>query len=161
MTFRFFWLKASIIAMTSLLLAGSAWASGAYGPRITVGNVYQQTSSLTSLDGAHAANCSNTDTCYVLFQQAPGQKKLIVEHVACDATVNPTVSVVRALLMSKTVVHSAALLPVQMMTSTITEISQSVLFPLVANERAVVYLGYSGVASVVSPSCTVSGHLLP
>jgi hypothetical protein len=48
-----------------------------------------------------------------------------------------------------------------MMTSTITEISQSVLFPLVANERAVVYLGYSGVASVVFPSCTVSGHLLP
>jgi hypothetical protein len=75
------------LAGFALVILSASLAEAIYGPRTTIGANYQQTSNTRSADGINAGNCSGS-TCAVLFQPAPQQKALIVQHVSCHLIVS-------------------------------------------------------------------------
>jgi hypothetical protein len=70
-------------AASALVTLSASLADATYGPRTKIGNNYQQTSSTMSEDGFNEVECNSVSVCYVLFQVAPAQKPLIVQHVSC------------------------------------------------------------------------------
>lgn len=76
--------RASLAGFTLVVLPASL-AQATYGPRTTIGSSYQQTSDTLSVNGVdQGSSCNGISTvCYVLFQQAPQQRPLIVQHVSC------------------------------------------------------------------------------
>ena len=83
--------KAATLARTclaglALVVLSASLANAIYGPRTTIGKNYQQWSSTESNDGVNSGNCNST-FCYLVFQAIPQQQPLIVQHVACRATV--------------------------------------------------------------------------
>jgi hypothetical protein len=73
---------ACLAAFAVSILSGPL-AQAEYGPRTVFESNYQQTSNTTSNNGRTEAACNSANSCYVLFQRAPGQKKLIIRHVSC------------------------------------------------------------------------------
>ena len=76
-----------------LMTLSVSLAQAEYGPRTTVGNNYQQSSSTLSPNGLNQGNC-NGFNCYVLFQRAPQEQSLIIQHVSCAIIVEGTVALV-------------------------------------------------------------------
>lgn len=77
--------RASLAGLALVILSASSLAAAEYGPRIILGNNYQQSSSVTSKGGStlDPGPCTNTVNCYVLFQTIPQNRPLIVKHVGC------------------------------------------------------------------------------
>lgn len=73
---------AGLAGLALVILSGSL-AETAYGPKTTIGANYQQTSDTTSVNQINQAACVAAFNCYFLFQTAPQQKPLIVQHVSC------------------------------------------------------------------------------
>jgi len=78
----------SCLAGFVFILVSASLAEAVYGPRTSIGTSYQQTSTTQSLDGINEGNCIASSTCSVLFQRAPQQKGLIVQHVSCSVSVS-------------------------------------------------------------------------
>ena len=84
--------KAATLARTclagfALVVLSASLAQAQYGPRTKIGKNYQQWSETTSTNGINPSFCNGNTTCYVLFQRTPQGQQLIVQHVACRATV--------------------------------------------------------------------------
>jgi hypothetical protein len=71
------------LAGFALVILSASLAEAEYGPRTTIGVNYQQTSTTTSTDGINEGSCNGSSSCAILFQRAPEQKRLIVQHVSC------------------------------------------------------------------------------
>jgi hypothetical protein len=76
------------LAGFALVILSASFAAALYGPRTTIGTNYQQWSNTTSKNGVDQGFCGSTQVCLVLFQRAPQQKALIIEHVSCLVHVN-------------------------------------------------------------------------
>jgi hypothetical protein len=72
----------------ALAILSASLAQADYGPRTTIGNSYQQTSTTPSANGINEGSCSGLSDCHILFQAAPQQKRLIVQHMACLVVVS-------------------------------------------------------------------------
>jgi hypothetical protein len=160
MNSRLFWLRASFLAAASVCAtAAAALNAGAYGPRITVGDVYQQTSAKATYNGLAGDGCETTATCYVMFQ-APARKAVIIDHVACRIFQIGAADIHFVQLMSKASAgdHAVALTPTRMEAGYVT-VSQPVLFPIERTERPMVLMTFSTSIGVL-PECTISGHVV-
>jgi hypothetical protein len=73
------------LAGFALVILSASLAAADYGPRIILGNNYQQWSDVTSKGGStlDPGPCTNTINCYVLFQPIPQNRPLIVQNVGC------------------------------------------------------------------------------
>jgi len=71
------------LAGFGLVILSASLADAGYGPRTIVGEHYQQTSTTTSSNGINEGSCTSRHDCYILFQPAPQQKALTVQHVSC------------------------------------------------------------------------------
>ena len=76
-------LARSCCAGLALVILSASLAETSYGPKTTIGANYQQTSDTASKNEISQAACDATFHCYLLFQPAPQQKPLIVQHVSC------------------------------------------------------------------------------
>jgi hypothetical protein len=157
--------RAGICIVTFAFVVSSVSVTAAlYGPRVTVGEYYQQTSSTTSRDGINEAPCDNNNpggSCDFMFQVAPDQKSIIVEHVSCSVFSSPDVrsAILHSRKSNSTLpFRYSVLTPVR--TSVIgTVVSGTVLHPLAAGERALVQVDF-GSTTNVSGFCTISGRVM-
>ena len=78
--------RAGLAALTLVILSASL-ASAEFGPRITIGNNYQQWSN-TQSNTPFSSDCDFQTFCLVMFEPIPQQRPLIVQHVACRVNVS-------------------------------------------------------------------------
>ena len=82
------WVCHAGLAGCVLVTLSASLAEAEYGPRTTVGANYQQTSTTRSTDGINDTGCSGIGVCRILFQQAPAQQRLIIQHVSCRVPIS-------------------------------------------------------------------------
>jgi hypothetical protein len=158
--------KAATLARTclaglALVVLSASLANAIYGPRTTIGNNYQQTSSTTSPDGTNAGNCNGVATCYVLFQVTPAQKPLIVQHVSCRASISAgglLYGYLRSRNGQTVPLRRTHLLPVNT-TGTWWVVNSPVMHLLESGERPVVFFQNSATANWGNMDCNISGQL--
>jgi hypothetical protein len=149
------------LAGLALAILSASLAGAAFGPRTTIGKSYQQTSNTTSLNGINPGSCGSNQSCYVLFQLAPSQQPLIVQHIAC--ALSPAFGgLLHGTLMTRTgqtlVLTQTPLLPVR--TSNNSQIINSpVMHLLKPGERAVIRFVNSVTTTWGLPHCSLSGRL--
>jgi len=145
-----------------LVTLSVSFAQAEYGPRTTIGNNYQQTSDTVSENGVNqSTHCTNTQFCFVLFQTAPQQKPLIVQHVSCHLSVSPGV-VRTARLVTRSgqdfVGRLSYLVPVHT-EGAFWVINNPVMHLLKSGERAVIRLSSSVATDWGANDCNISGKL--
>jgi hypothetical protein len=144
-----------------LVILSASLAEATYGPRTTIGANYQQTSNTRSADGIIEGNCFGVDSCWVLFQPAPQQKALIVQHVSCHLVVSAGELQVGTLLNRKgqlLPLRSMDLLPVP---TTVARwvVNSPVMHLVKSGERPVVSFLNSTNANWSVLECSISGRL--
>jgi hypothetical protein len=148
------------LAASALVFLSASLAQAEYGPRTTIGANYQQTSNTQSLDGTNAGSCNGNGTCLVLFQVAPAQKPLIVQHVSCRVSVSAGGLVLGYLGTRKGQTFAfkrTQLLPVNTAGSH-SVINNPVMHLFETGERPFVYLDNSAAANW-GVECNISGQL--
>jgi hypothetical protein len=145
-----------------LVILSASLAGAAYGPRTTIGANYQQTSNTTSTDGFSEGTCIiGAGSCFILFQGAPQQKALIVQHVSCRVSVTAGGLLYASLLTRQgqnLLLKSTTLLPVHT-TGTLWVVNSPVMHLLNVGERPVVFLFNSMATGWSLMECNISGQL--
>ena len=145
----------------ALVVLSASLAEAEYGPRTKIGNNYQQTSTTTSLNGTdQGISCDGFATCYVWFQQAPQQRPLIVQHVACVLAPNAgdlRYARLRSRKGQTLLLREIPLVPVP--TSGVSVMNSPVMHLLKPGERAVIQFFNSVAANWGTPHCNISGQL--
>ena len=150
------------LAGSALVILSASLAQAEYGPRTTIGANYQQTSTTTSINGIAEGSCNGNSFCYILFQAAPAQKPLIVQHVACGAFVSAgglNAATLRTRKGQTFPLKRTNLAPVNF-TSTWWAVNTPVMHLLESGERAFVVLSNSGIATWTFVECNISGKLI-
>jgi hypothetical protein len=144
----------------ALVILPASLAEATYGPRTTIGTNYQQTSTTTSANGSNPASCNGFSNCFILFQPAPAQRALIVQHVSCRVSVDAGNMSFGLLWIRKgpdLPLKRIPLLPVP--TAGATWIVNSPVMHLIeSGERPLVFLAGTA-AAAWSAECTISGQL--
>jgi hypothetical protein len=154
-------------SVAALLLVGlsASLVAAAYGPRTTIGSLYQQTSDTLSTNGVtETGNCLAVAACYVLFQAAPNKQKLVVHHVSCYWHLTAG-NLFRVMLHSRTPqgglpFRNSVIVPVNT-AATEFSASGSVLHMLGTNEIPVILLQADANANFTLGHCTIAGELFP
>jgi hypothetical protein len=153
------------LAGFALVTLPHSLAEAEYGPRTVFGANYEQTSNTLSLNGTNEASCNSYGSCMVLFQRAPGQKRLIVQHVSCDVTTSANLAIRRVALWSKgqTLLRRYAYLtPIRtgsISTKTFWNVNSPVMHLIESGERPLVFFD-TGFGSDWVAECTIAGKLL-
>jgi hypothetical protein len=145
---------------SALVILSASLAQAEYGPRTTIGANYQQTSTTTSINGIAEGSCNGNGHCFILFQAAPAQKPLIVQHVSCTAIVSAGGLRSASLRTRKGQTFPTKrthLLPVNI-GSTFWAVNSPVMHLLETGERPVVLVSNSAGANW-SLQCNISGVL--
>jgi hypothetical protein len=164
MTSRHAFLKRLSAAAGSLLLATTS-APAVYGPRLIIGDVYQQSSNTTSTNSIDPAACETRVNCYVLFQPVPNRQQVVIEHVSCWILTSDTASasISSVYLWSRNGTepqfHQSYVVPVKTGVNNFVA-SGTVLHPLDVNERPFIAIWNEGGATM-DPRCTISGRIVP
>lgn len=149
------------LAGCALVVLSASFAGAEYGPRTTIGKNYQQTSDTTSVDGIASGNCSDSLSCYVLFQRAPQQKALIVQYVSCIVTASTGEIRIGILVTRKGQtfpLRHTNLAPVRTTGGT-WAVNSPVMHLLKSGERAVVRF-INSTAATWGATCNISGKLV-
>jgi hypothetical protein len=144
-----------------LIILATSLAGAEYGPRTTIGKSYQQYSNTTSTNGINPGTCGGSSFCYVMFQVAPQQQTLTIQHVACLVGVTPGgLNHVRlGTRKGQTFLQRyTPLVPVHT-TGTWWAVNGPVMHLIKSGERPYVIIGNSQNATNWLPSCSISGTL--
>jgi len=153
------------VAFATALVAAAPAVANEFGPRVAVGGVYHQTSDVTSTDGAHqnGGHCTNVHGCFVLFQRAPNNQEVIIEHVSCRLAASaPNLTGVFLLsrLNGNFVFEQSTLIPVKVTaSSSLWNVSGNVLHPLHADEIPLVQID-GDTSGNIAGVCSISGHVV-
>jgi hypothetical protein len=144
-----------------ILSASLANAQFGYGPKTTIGSNYQQTSTSPSNNGFNLSSCSPASLCYILFQQAPQQKPLIVRHVSCRVSINPGELREGYLTSTKegAFVNRRTYLSPVFLSGPTWMVNNPAMHLIKPGERPVVLFVSSDAASAWGAECNVSGTL--
>ena len=144
----------------ALVILPASLAEATFGPRTVIGANYQQTSTTLSGNGSTAGNCNGFSNCFVLFQPAPGQKALIVQHVSCRVSVDAGAMSFGLLWIRKgqdLPFKRVPLLPVPSAGATWI-VNSPVMHLIEPGERPLVFLAGTA-AAAWNGECTISGQL--
>jgi hypothetical protein len=152
------------LAGVALVILSASLAEAEYGPRTVFGANYQQTSNTLSLNGANEASCNGAGSCMVLFQRAPGQRRLIVQHVSCDVTTDANLEIRRVALWSRgqtlprRYVYLTPIKTGSISTKTFWNVNSPVMHLIESGERPLVFFD-TGFGSDWVAECTIAGKL--
>jgi len=142
----------------ALLIAGLSAATADYGLQTIMDGKYHQSSDVTSPDGLSAGPCTNTTTCFFLFEKVPQGLDLFVGRASCSITGGAGAFVILKARKGRGFRPKEwALLPVAL------GITQSLLnanapFPIAAGERPVLLWQFFQ-AGNISGTCSISGDV--
>ena len=159
---KFASLKIACLAASLALCVAALPAAATYGPRVSIGGVYQQTSSTRSHDGITPGSCDSVVFCYILFQPVLGQRPVIIEHVSCWVFTGVEANLAKVALTSRRdndiQFRESWLIPYNANGFSFL-VSGAVLHPLDSTDRAMIYLVFDK-ATNYAAECTISGHVV-
>jgi hypothetical protein len=153
---------AACLAALALVTAAGSPAAAAFGPRVTAGDVYQQTSNTTSPDGLVEGVCTGLSVCHFLFQTVPNGQDLVIEHLSCRLI--PTAGEIYEASLetrrgNQLQERRTILIPKPTPIPTLFLINSTALHPIKATQRAVVKF-FNSSAARYAGECTISGRLV-
>jgi hypothetical protein len=153
---------AACFAAVALVTAAASPAAASFGPRVTAGNVYQQTSSTMSPDGLVEGVCTGLTVCNFLFQPVPDSQDLVIEHLSCRLI--PTAGEIYEASLetrrgNQLQQRRTILIPKPTSIPTLFLINSAALHPIKATQRAVVKVSNTSGARY-NGECTISGRLV-
>jgi hypothetical protein len=134
------------------------------GPLMTVGDLFQQSSSTTSLQPPAPAFCNNSYECFVLFPKVDRGHR-VVTHMSCTAsTTSPSVyeAVLLPLRPDGSIIFRQQYAPIPKVSAThnLFVMNTPTLALFAPGEQPAIAIRTKSFAQV-SALCTIAGHVVP
>jgi hypothetical protein len=156
------------LAGAALTALSPSAASATIFPSVTIGGIYQQMTSTTSIAPPTEANCENVNVCYIVFSRVPNGKQLIVTNVSCFLAVAGAVGIISAALQPQLPNNSLVFRYQWLQPSkthddiegrTVFAINNTTVAPMASGQRPLVVVQTSAPSVQILGTCTVAGQI--